>query len=657
MRPISILLSLAFIACCHPCLAGVPPVEYFAQLPDVRSVTLSPEGKKLSAITRIDLGKQKGTGIQVTDLQTGKSQIVLFSDNSKYFIGSAYWKDDSTLLVKTWYPAKRDTWVGMGRVHGDTRETRLLIVDTDKDKVVSPFRRNFLKHYKFLPSGLGTVVDTLPYDPDHILMSVPGMRDGWPIEPMVVKVDIRQRSSEVVEESDVNIGGLGTDQQNRVRVSTRREDDGTIRIRIRDLETEEWRTLWSYKIFSEDEIDFLGFDYDPNIIYISAYHNAMKAVYRVDLRDEQLKRELVYSDPTHDVTGYLIYGEKSKRVIGVGAGFESGTRFITEDWKKVQGKIDRALPNTQNYIYSITDDENKFMVFSTGPTESGTYYLGTRNPLKLEASAYRYKSLPPDMLGEVSHFNYKSRDGLQIEGYLTLPKGSSGKNLPTLMFPHGGPISSDSLSFDYWAHFFATRGYAVLQMNYRGSDGQGLEFRNSGLQKWGKEMQDDIEDGALAMIEKGIADPDRICIVGASYGGYAALEGVVKTPDRYRCAISVNGVSDVFKLVLENSVFWRTYNVVDDQIGRDRGTLKAVSPINHVKKIKAPVLLIHGEMDRQVDVTHSQRMYKAMQKAKKDVVYLEQEGEDHFLTNEDERIQAFKAMADFLDQHLPVTPL
>jgi dipeptidyl aminopeptidase/acylaminoacyl peptidase len=258
------------------------------------------------------------------------------------------------------------------------------------------------------------------------------------------------------------------------------------------------------------------------------------------------------------------------------------------------------------------------------------------------------------VLSSVKRIEYKARDGVKIEAYLTLPKGGKEKNLPTLMFPHGGPIARDSKAFDYWAQFFANRGYAVLQMNFRGSAGQGLEFRNSGLKKWGKEMQDDIEDGALELVKRGITDPNKICIVGASYGGYAALMGVVKTPDRYKCAISVNGVSNVFDLVKDNRAFWRTYNVVDEQIGNDNKTLREISPVNYAKKIKAPVLLIHGELDRQVEIKHSYQMRDAMEKAGKNVQFIEQAGEDHYLSNEAMRVQTFKAMDDFLAEYLPV---
>jgi dipeptidyl aminopeptidase/acylaminoacyl peptidase len=255
----------------------------------------------------------------------------------------------------------------------------------------------------------------------------------------------------------------------------------------------------------------------------------------------------------------------------------------------------------------------------------------------------------------VQRVRYKARDGLEIEAFLTLPKGRPEKKLPTLMFPHGGPIARDSEAFDYWSQFFASKGYAVLQMNFRGSAGQGYSHMKAGLQKWGKEMQDDIEDGARYLIDQGIADPAKIAIVGASYGGYAALMGTVRTPDFYKCAISFAGVSDVYELVRDSRAFWLNYNVVDEQIGRDRKHLEEISPINYVDKIKVPILLIHGESDRQVKPFHSEEMHKKLQKAGKPVEFVSLPDEDHYLSMERNRIDTFKAMDRFLDKCLPVT--
>lgn len=646
------LLGAGLLLVAQALHASPPPLEHYAQLPDVDRVTLSPDGRKIASVVRVDLEDTQGLGVQVTELDSQESDIVLFTDNSKYFLQGVHWKDSRTLLVHTFFPAERDTWVGTGQARYDTRDSRLMIVDTESGEVTTPFSRNFLRKFRIMPTGLNNIVDTLPDDPEHILLALPGFNGGP--SNVVYKVNIRNQRNTIVQNSENNITSWITDRQHRIRAG-RHFKDGVITTHILDPESDTWRELWPYKIFSEDQVSVAGFDHDPNIVYIRAYHQGRLALFRVNLQDPELNRELVLAHPEYDVSGGLIYSRKQKAVVGVSQDGLSGSLFFDEQLQALQDNIDQLMPSTSNYIYNLSEDMQRYMLFTTGPKDSGTYYWGQRQPPKLQAVAYRYKNLPPDVLGEVRQYNYQARDGLDIEAQLTLPPSGQAKNLPTIMFPHGGPHARDTAAFDYWAQFFASRGYAVLQMNFRGSAGQGVDFRNAGLQNWGKEMQDDIEDGARQLIEDGIADAGRICIAGASYGGYAALMGVVKTPDFYQCAISVNGVSNVFDLVRDNRAFWESYNVVDEQIGKLGGELKAISPVNHADKIKVPVLLVHGDMDRQVDIKHSEQMRDALQKADKPVTFLSLANEDHYLSNEQNRLETFRAMDQFLAEHLPVT--
>lgn len=629
--------------------------EDFSQLPDVSSLQLSPDGKKLVSFIRINTPEQKGTAVQVVNLDNNEKKIVLFSDNSKYFLNAIWWKDNKTLLASTFFPSERDTWTGMGQARFKTRDFRLMIIDVDTGEVRSPFSKNFLKKYKILPSGLNQVVDSLPLDSDHIIMQIPGLQNGWGLYPALYKINIHNQKMQLIQSSEVNIRGWGLDQQQNVRIAVYFDTNkGIWTIRHKEVGSKKWKDLWSYNYFSQDQIDPIGFGLNPDVFYITAYHQGRKALFQVNLSDPKLTRKLILSDSEYDIQGHLVYSPENGDVIGIDNYELGGTYFFDPEMQKIKQKIDGALTGKKNYLYTFSDNLQKFIVFSFNSQESGTYYIGQKNPIKLNAIAYRYKKLLPELMAKTEKINYKARDGLTIEAYLTLPKNSVGKKLPTLMFPHGGPIARDNDGFDYWAQFFANKGYAVLQMNFRGSDGQGIELRNAGLKNWGKEMQDDIEDGAKKLIADGIADPNRIGIVGASYGGYAALMGIVKTPDFYKCSISVNGVANVYDLVKDHRAFWQGYNIVDEQIGNDNSNLKTISPVNHAEKIKAPVLLIHGTDDRQVDIKHSYEMRDALQKAGKNVTFLELPNEDHYLTNEKNRIDTFKAMDAFLDRCLPV---
>jgi dipeptidyl aminopeptidase/acylaminoacyl peptidase len=250
----------------------------------------------------------------------------------------------------------------------------------------------------------------------------------------------------------------------------------------------------------------------------------------------------------------------------------------------------------------------------------------------------------------------KVRDGLQLPGYLTLPRGVEPKNLPMVLLVHGGPQSNDSGDFDTWPQFLANRGYAVLQVNFRGSAGFGHELMSAGLKRWGREMQDDLADATQWAIARGTADPRRICIVGASYGGYAALMGVAKMPDLYRCAFSFAGVTDVYELGRDQGNYTNK-EVFDKQIGSlelERDRLKAISPVTVAKQIKVPVLLMHGTQDRSVVFYQGAIMDEALTAAGVPHRFVKQDLGDHNLSIYQHRLQFFTELEKFLAENLGV---
>lgn len=256
-------------------------------------------------------------------------------------------------------------------------------------------------------------------------------------------------------------------------------------------------------------------------------------------------------------------------------------------------------------------------------------------------------------LAPVKAIEYKARDGLEIQAILTLPAGRPAKSLPLIMLPHGGPWAFDTLRYDYWAQFLANRGYAVMQPNFRGSTGYGVDFERKGEGQMGAAMQDDITDGMRWAVAQGIADPKRVCIMGASYGGYAAMWGVVKDPDLYRCSISIAGVASVRKTVNDfdsnsNNLGW----------GRMAPNFEAISPINFVEKIKVPMLLIHGKKDVTVSVDNSRKMFSRMQKAGKNVQYVELPEADHHFQRQADRMTLLSTIETFLNTYNPAdTPV
>jgi dipeptidyl aminopeptidase/acylaminoacyl peptidase len=286
----------------------------------------------------------------------------------------------------------------------------------------------------------------------------------------------------------------------------------------------------------------------------------------------------------------------------------------------------------------------------TSSTEPGTYYLFDSEKHQLTPIDYARSGLEPEQMAPVRRIEYQARDGVTIHGLLTVPRGLEAKSLPAVLLPHGGPLAHDSLQFDWIAQFLANRGYVVLQPNFRGSSGYGIAFERAGDRQWGRSMQDDVTDGAQWLIQQGIADATRMAIVGGSYGGYAALMGAVKTPDLFRCAVSLNGVSDLVALLTSD-----TGGFKDELIARhigdpsaDRDMLEAVSPIRQIDKIKVPVLLLHAKDDLRVDPDQSRRMLDALQKAGKPSKFVAIESGEHWLLNEAGRTQFLTALEEFL---------
>jgi dipeptidyl aminopeptidase/acylaminoacyl peptidase len=278
------------------------------------------------------------------------------------------------------------------------------------------------------------------------------------------------------------------------------------------------------------------------------------------------------------------------------------------------------------------------------------YYLGDRKDKSLTPIFEQYPDLLPEVLTEHKFVTYTARDGTELEGYLTLPLGVDGP-VSAILHPHGGPGARESDGFDYWTSFLVNRGYAVFRPNFRGSTGYGYEFSQSQMKGWGLTMQDDLTDAANWLVEQKIAKPDSMCIVGASYGGYAAAMAAVKTPDLFKCAISFAGVTNLKRLVYKSRGYTNS-KFVKNQIGDDSDDLEARSPFYQAKKVKIPMLFLHGEDDRVVDVEQSRMMVDELQDLDKPVEYIEFENGDHYLSIQRNRHAAFKAMDVFLKKHL-----
>jgi dipeptidyl aminopeptidase/acylaminoacyl peptidase len=366
----------------------------------------------------------------------------------------------------------------------------------------------------------------------------------------------------------------------------------------------------------------------------------------------------IYAHDTLDVSDVRI-DPYTNRVVGAAVESESPVWFDPE-LAMQQASLDETFPNESPTILDWSQDRSRFIVQTERSDRAPMFYLYDAQELTANAIASTYPALDRTALATRLPYRYTARDGVEIPGYLTRPLGVDGP-APLVLLPHRGPMERDVDGFDWLAHFLASRGYAVLQPNYRGSGGYGRDWEEAGYGGWGVGvMQHDLTDGVAAVVGAGIADPERVCIVGASYGGYAALAGAAFTPELYRCAVSINGVSDLrdmFALYRDRrgersaavTYFERSLGVEDAAV---REKLDPASPVQHVNRVQAAVLLIHGRDDSVVLIGQSRTMERALRSVGKSVQLIELESEDHWLSEATTRLQTLEAIDRFLAQHL-----
>ena len=357
------------------------------------------------------------------------------------------------------------------------------------------------------------------------------------------------------------------------------------------------------------------------------------------------------------VGGYLV-DPTTRRLFGVwSAGDDPRQVFFEPTLKARQAALTRALDGAP-ILSSWSTDFRRLVLYTQGNGDAGTYWLV--NGKEVKPYGYAYPELPDVNVGPTRVVVYKAADGLEIHGILTLPPGREPKGLPLVVLPHGGPQAHDTVAFDWMAQAFAGRGYAVFQPNFRGSDGYGLDFRDAGFGQWGRKMQTDISDGVAELVRQGVVDPKHACIVGASYGGYAALAGVTVQHGLYRCAVSYAGLSDLNYLLNEETASSDLPTAASRYLFKFLGvranadaSLHEISPARLADKADAPILLIHGTDDTVVPIGQSREMERALQKAGKPVEFVQLKGEDHWLSRDATRKAMLAAAVAFVEKHNP----
>jgi len=415
-----------------------------------------------------------------------------------------------------------------------------------------------------------------------------------------------------------------------------------------------WKAIYDRK--RSGPLALHGLTADATAVVATGANEAARSVLWAIALDGSGARVL-FEDPIHDVA-WVVHDRFTNAPIGVWLGGpEQGFRWFDKEAQARFERVARAFKNRSVHVYGRSQDGKRVLARVDSPSHPAIYYLVDFTTHNADIVGHEYPALTDVALGEVRSMTFKARDGTAIPAYLTLPPGTSPKSLPLVVLPHGGPESRDNYAFDWWAQFLATRGYAVLQPQFRGSIGFGDAFRLAGRRQWGGLMQDDVTDGVRAMIEEQIADARRVCIVGASYGGYAALAGAAFTPELYKCAVSVNGVSDLPEMLegvrarsgaeSDPVAYWR------DTVGSafDKNVIER-SPARAADRIQVPILLMHGMDDSVVPIAQSEAMARALGKLNRKFSFIRLSGEDHWLSRGETRLKVLTEIEKFLAENL-----
>jgi dipeptidyl aminopeptidase/acylaminoacyl peptidase len=656
----------AFLACLSSAQAQtgrpLPPVAAFGQLPFITNPELAPDGKHFAAIQAVD-GRPAAAIYQVNAPAGSRPHVY---GSTKWIVTYVKWIKNDRLVVVTktsFHLAGDPSFLLRGLYRG-------VAVGVGDEDPVELFSNPALAQsvaYNVFPLAVSDIdLD----DPDAVYMplwTIPKDMHGDDataisvgIDPnfhfSLYRVDVHTGHADMVDGGSLLEGVWFMDGHGNVVGRVDRLHEPLVD-RLRFFSNGNWRDIHDFDATGDKGADVAGLSADGKSLVI-VQRAERDSLATIDLASGSVSGTL-FGDGTYDVDD-AITDEWTGRVIGASyVADKTEYRYFDPSLEALQKGIEAVFPGKSAVAVSMTRDNSTAIVAVSAPRLPPTYYFLDRVTHQATEIASQYPDLTPDDLGEMKPYPYTARDGLAIPAYLTIPPGRDAKSLPLVVMPHGGPDARDSIGFDWWAQFLANRGYAVFQPNYRGSSGYGQAFTNAGLHQWGLKMQDDITDGVKKLIADGVADPKRICIVGASYGGYAALAGATFTPDLYACAVSFAGVSDLPAMLArarsENGRNSKSLSFWTSRIGDasdDAARLDATSPAMHADRVKIPILLMHGVNDTTVPIEQSEEERDALQRAGKNVQFVQFDGDDHYLSLAETRIQMLSTLEAFLKNNI-----
>ncbi len=593
------------------------------------------------------------TGYQLSPDGQYISYLAPYADRLNVFVRRVDQDDDHALRLTS------ETERSVAGYMWADNERLLFMKDTagDENYQLYGVRRDGtdLRAYTAFEGVRTSLIDDLEEQPGYVMIGM-NRRNAEVFDPYRLNLDTGELT--LLAENPGNYQGWMTDHNGCLRAATAIIDGVNTQLLYRDTEEEPFRPVLTTNF--RDTVSFMEFTPDNREVYAATNLGRDKTVL-VRMNPATCEElELLYENNTYDIAS-ISYSRRRKKLLSVYCtGHKEPVRhYFDKEEEQLRQRIKAHFPNNRYGIADTDKAERFYLIYVGGDRTRGAYWFYDTETDEACKIADLAPWIIPDEMNEMHAVTYQSRDGLRIEAYLTLPDGltpDTAHNLPVVVNPHGGPWARDCWGYSSEVQFLSNRGYAVLQMNFRGSTGYGRKFLEASYKQWGLRMQDDITDGVQWLIGQGIADPKRVAIYGGSYGGYAVLAGLAFTPDVYACGIDYVGVSNLFTFMNTIPPYWRPMlEIMYEQVGNpetDHDQLAATSPALHAENIRVPLFIAQGANDPRVNKAESDQMVEALRQRGVEVEYMVKDNEGHGFHNQENRFDFYRAMERFLAKHL-----
>lgn len=636
-------------------LSAQESIDKFIDFSEYQSVKISPTGEYL-AISRLVKGESELLIVETKEMKA-VNRIMIRGQNE---VGTFYWANDSRVIIKVFARRfDRESPVFYGE---------LVAIDAtnDKGKVIFGPRIRYQKtrnireeiikeKHKAMRDSWPTIIDMLPNDEKHILISTLAHSENFNKKNRVYKLNIYDGNILPIVESPAINSRILTDEQGNLAMAIATNSKAQKVVYRYLAKTNSWR--------KESTFDY-GSAFDPfyyesatnSLFVIDNIEHDTRSLYQIDLLSGE--RTTLFNNPSHDIAHIQLTNNR-KHIFAVVTETPYPNYHFLNRAPKIENVLKKLVEGFKNQRVTITSHNaslTKFVVFVSSDRDPGQWYLYDNEHNKVTVIIAKNKRINPTQMHVKHFFTVKVRDGQKINGFITIPSGQKPKKLPAVLLVHGGPFGiKEKWRFENETQLLATQGYAVVQMNYRGSGGFGNKFESLGYKHWGDTIQYDLLDSLSYLAQEGIIDSERICIMGASFGAYTAVQASVISPDTFKCAIATSGVYDLALLYQEGDIkgflFGKSY--LKKKVGIEKSLLRKFSPVNSIEHLKTPLLITHGSKDKRAPIEHAELLIDALEEHDKSFQWLKLKNEGHSIYNKENRQRYYQEVLKFLDKYNP----